>query len=167
MNTLTETLKQGIMIELNGYHHYHTASQQTSDKSARAVFKQLAADEAMHGRALQQMLEQYEQTCEISARPLAGRPTVKAKGADPIFSPEFKQKIADKHYELTALSVGVMLEENSIAFYRGWAAKTRDPKLMKLLKQLVAWEETHLAALMVQRRTFMESYWSTARFYPF
>jgi hypothetical protein len=34
MSKLEETLKQGIMIELDGYHHYHTASQPTRPRTA-------------------------------------------------------------------------------------------------------------------------------------
>jgi hypothetical protein len=113
------------------------------------------------------MLEQHEQTCRISVRPLTGKPTIVAAGSDPIFSREFMERLADKHYELSALGIGVLLEQSSIDFYKDWAAKTRDRDLKKLLQSLVAWEKTHLDALMTQRRTFMERDWNNARFYPF
>ncbi|MDI6739165.1 MAG: ferritin family protein, partial [Candidatus Edwardsbacteria bacterium] len=167
MNKLADTLKQGIMIELSGYHHYHTVAQRTDDKSAKNMFRQLAEDEARHGRILQNMLTEYERTCALSPGRLEGRPAVRATGDDPIFSPEFKLKVQEKHYELSALSVGILLEENSIKFYRQWAARARETKLKKLLKDLVSWEETHLSALMNQRRSLMENYWNQSRFSPF
>ena len=85
----------------------------------------------------------------------------------PIFSADFKEKIKDKHFEMSALSIGMTLEQNGIHFYRDLAAKATHPELKKLLEFLAKWEETHLEVLSKQIKYLQEDYWAEARFSPF
>jgi len=84
----------------------------------------------------------------------------------PIFSEDFKEKIKDKHFEMSALSIGMTLEQNGIHFYAILAAKASHPELKKLLEFLAKWEESHPRPSQ-QIKYLQEDYWSGARFAPF
>ena len=88
-------------------------------------------------------------------------------GPSPIFSEEFKTRIREKHFEMSALSIGMTLEQNGINYYSEMEKKADIPELKKLLHFLVQWEESHLEALSAQAKFFQESYWQGAHFSPF
>ena len=90
-----------------------------------------------------------------------------ASGPSPIFSEDFKGRLKGRHFELSALSIGMTLEQNSITFYRDMEKKAGDPELKKLAAYLVKWEQSHLDALSIQSNIFQEENWQEAHFAPF
>ena len=167
MNKVLEMLKLAIMSEQDGYHHYLTASAITTDKKAQQVFKALAKDEELHRQILLNGLEAYRQNKKWDAGEIKGKSKVSPAGKSPIFSEEFVKRIKDKHYEMSALSIGILLEQNSIDFYGKMKSTAKDQKLKSLLTVLVNWEKKHLEALVKQHNLFMNAYWEKARFQPF
>lgn len=167
MDKTIELLKLAIMAEQDGYHHYMTASAITSDKKAREVFKALARDEELHRNTLLDGIAAYSRDKKWSFAKIDGKSKVSSAGPSPIFSVEFVKRIKDKHYEMSALSIGILLEQNSIDFYTKMKSKTRNAKLKNLLSVLTIWEKKHLEALVKQQNLFMNAYWEEARFQPF
>ncbi len=167
MNKTIELLKLAIMAEQDGYHHYLTASAITTDKKAREVFKSLAHDEELHRQTLLDGIAAYSQNRKWSIDKIKGRSKISSSGKSPIFSDEFVKRIKDKHYEMSALSIGILLEQSSIEFYVKMKNSTKDVKLKTLLSVLVVWEKKHLEALVKQQKLFMSAYWEKARFQPF
>jgi len=167
MNKTIELLKLAIMAEQDGYHHYMTASAITTDEKAREVFKSLALDEELHRKTLLDGIAAYSQDKKWSVDKIKGRAKVSPSGKSPIFSEEFVKRIKDKHYEMSALSIGILLEQSSIDFYAKMKNSAKDVKLKTLLSVLVAWEKKHLEALVKQQKLFMNAYWEKARFQPF
>jgi rubrerythrin len=168
MTEILNLIRHAMQAERDGYYHYHTAAQRTDDAQAREVFQKLASDELAHHKMLEETHAAYEKMGRDAVLPaIAGGPTVDLSAPSPIFSPEFKERIKDKHFEMSALSIGMTLEQNGIHFYRDLAAKAAHPELKKLLEFLAQWEESHLEALSKQIKYLQEDYWAEARFSPF
>jgi len=167
MDKTIELLKLAILAEQDGYHHYLTASAITSDKKAQEVFKALARDEELHRKTLLDGIASYSRDKKWSLDKIKGKSNVSTAGPSPIFSVEFVKRIKDKHYEMSAVSIGILLEQNSIDFYSKMKSKAKNAKLKTLLSVLITWEKKHLEALVKQQKLFMSAYWEDARFQPF
>jgi len=158
-------LKEAILTEETGIQFYAAAAARTTDTRGREVFEQLARDEAEHKHWLRR---QYGHVVE-------GTPWEEMKpvfhadlsGPDPIFSAQLRARIGEAHWEMTALSVGLALEEATITRYRDLAGAADQPDVRRFFEELAKWEESHAAALSRQSGLLRESYWHEARFAPF
>ena len=168
MNPVIEMLKHAMQAERDGFYHYRNASEHSDDPKAKDVFDKLAHDELVHHKMLEEALAAVEKgrsPSDMMAR--AEGPSVDLSGPSPIFSEDFKKRIKDKHFALSALSTGMTLEQNGIAFYGDMEKKAQDPELKKMLAYLVQWEQSHLDALSTQVKLFQEANWADAHFSPF
>jgi rubrerythrin len=168
MNPIFDMLKHAMQAERDGFFHYQTAGERTGDPKAREIFLKLAQDELTHHKLLEEMLAALEK----GERPTDVLDTARAAfvpltGPSPIFSEDFRTRIKEKHFEMSALSIGMTLEQNGINYYSEMEKKADVPELKKLLKFLVQWEQSHLEALSAQARFFHESYMQGAHFSPF
>jgi rubrerythrin len=159
-----EGLKTALQTELNGIEFYRIAAQQTEDKKGKETFQMLADDELKHFNALQQ---QYSALIENTGwkKIDLGKATEFA-GESPIFSDELKERVKGKHFEVTALSIGALLESNSIDFYREMKEKSDDANAREMYEKLQEWEEKHLEAITRQLDVIKEDYWAEQRFAP-
>jgi rubrerythrin len=85
----------------------------------------------------------------------------------PVFSKDFKKRIEQAQFEMTALSIGILLEKNSIEFYKKSAQESENKDIKMLFNYLAGWEGEHLRVLVQQQKFLQEDYWTEARFYPF
>jgi rubrerythrin len=159
-------LKTALQTELNGIEFYRMAADKTTDTKAKNVFKMLANDEIMHFNELQKQFKTL-----LSSNRWAPRVTLKEaqhmfEGKSPIFSDEFMTRITDKHFEVTALSIGALLETNAVDFYRQMKEETDDPTARELFERLQNWEKGHLDALSRQLDLIKEEQWQEMRFEP-
>ncbi len=168
MNTseaILNGLKEAMIAERTGIEFYRTAAERTQDDQGRAVFLRLAADEQKH---LEYLRQHYQQLTGLGTAAAALElPEPGVNGASPIFSLELRQRINQAHWEMTALSVGLALEQASIARYRQLAAEAKQTELRRFFESLVRWEESHAAALQHQFNLLREDYWREAGFAPF
>jgi rubrerythrin len=67
---------------------------------------------------------------------------------------------------MSALSIGALLEKNSIEYYRKYAEQSENEEVKKLFSYLIEWEQGHLKALITQQKYLKEAYWENARFFP-
>jgi rubrerythrin len=163
---MAEGLLEAMRAEHEGHHFYSMAAETTSDPKGKEVFAQLAADELEHFEFLR---KQHESVLE-NGRPdadLSLGPRSDLSGSSPIFSSQIKERIADAHYEMTALSVGAQLELNSIRHYKQAAREADDPVLGSFYEELAAWEQGHFDALVAQQESLKEDYWAKSSFAPF
>jgi rubrerythrin len=159
-------LKDAILTEQTGNNFYTVASQNTSDDQGKEVFLMLAAEEALHQKWLQEQYGLLQQGKD--PQPLISTDSgAVLDDRNPIFSPELKHRIAEAHWEMTALSVGLELEHATIARYRDLAAASDSPELKHFFQKLMHWEEEHARALEQQSKLLREAYWSEAHFAPF
>jgi len=128
----------------------------------------LAKDETNHMQILKGLYQsvkeeeefKFDQVKEITS-------ILQTTSESPIFSKEFKDRLDKSQFEMTALSVGILLEKNSIDFYKRSALETEEKDVKMLFTYLADWEGEHLRALVNQQKYLQEDYWTEARFYPF
>ena len=157
-------LRMAIQAEIEGYEFYLVAAEKTHDSLAKEMFKSLAQDEVMHRQILE---ERYKHLIEKGAwqphKKLPGKP---GKGPQsPIFK-SLAKAAKGPHFEMSALSVGALLEQKAIEFYKKSAQESTDPHAKALFEELAAWEEEHFQLLDREYNQLREEYWANAHFWP-
>lgn len=165
MEKLLDILSSAMQVEIDGYHFYKLASEKTTDNKGKEVFSSLAEDEKKHYQILKGQYEKVRKTGGIEFKDKKVE-FFKSESPSPIFSEDFKKRIKDMHFEMSALSIGALLEKNSIEFYRKSAEESGDAEVKNLFSYLVQWEQEHLKALITQQQYLKEAYWQDARFFP-
>ncbi|MEE8597033.1 DUF2202 domain-containing protein [candidate division WOR-3 bacterium] len=161
-----ENLKIALQTELNGIHFYKMAAEKTEDKKGKEVFKMLSNDEIQHFNEIQRHYKSLLTANKWAPSISLGEATSMFKGESPIFSEELKSRIKEKHFEMSALSIGALLESNTIDFYRKMKEETDDPVAKELFEKLQKWEQGHLEAITKQFNVLKEEYWADAHFAP-
>lgn len=157
-------LREAMQAERSGHYFYTMAAERTTDEQGRRALLQLAEEEASHLRFLK---AQY-QAVESNGRPDAGIKLGSPGAATgSIFSPELRRRIAEAHYEMTALAVGIQLEVSSRDYYRARAEEAQDDVVKDFFQRLADWEQGHYQALLGEQQSLKEDYWQQAGFAPF
>jgi len=165
---LLEMVKNAIRVENDGYQFYRLAEEKTEDVKGKEIFASLAKDETNHMEILKSLYQSIKEKGEFKFDEVKDMKHILATTSEsPIFSKEFKQRLSQAHFEMTALSIGILLEKDSIEFYKKSAQKTEDKDVKMLFNYLADWEGEHLRALVDQQKFLQEDYWTEARFYPF
>ncbi len=160
-----EGLKIAMQTELNGIEFYKMAAEKTEDSKGKQVFKTLAEDEIKHFKELKRQYEHLLKDNDWLSRIEMGAPS-DFVGESPIFTDDIKTRIKERHFEMSALSIGALLESNSIDFYRKMKEESDDPVAKQLFEQLQKWEEKHLGAITKQIDLLKEEFWADAQFTP-
>ncbi|HOX42076.1 MAG TPA: ferritin family protein [Myxococcota bacterium] len=163
---LAEGLARAMQAEVDGHHFYRLAAQSTPDPKGREVFEQLAREEHDHFDFLKAQQRAILETGQPDAHAHLGSQAA-LEGPSPIFSEGFRARIKEAHFEMTALSVAIQLEESSFKFYDAQAAKAKGPAVKAFFRQLADWERRHHAALQRQHEAYKEEYWHASGFSPF
>ncbi len=167
-DVVLEILRKGIKTEFDGFQFYRTASEKTKDSKAKDVFNFLAGDEVKHEQMLKEQYKKVRETAKFKFEKQNNNRKLDTTSAYPIFSEGFKGRLLKEgSFEMSALSIGIMLEQNSIDFYRNSAEQIADLDAKALFVYLAQWEGEHLKVLVNQQRVLQEEFWSEARFYPF
>lgn len=167
-NNLAQILKDAIQVESDGYHFYKMAADQTIDPKGKEMLESLASDEIKHMKTLKEQYKLYQEQGKFDweEKKLKMKIPFDPSSVSPIFSESFKKRLDETHFEMAALSIGIMLEQNSIALYKKSAEETEDPQAKALFSFLANWEGQHLRALISQYNYLKEEYWNDARFFP-
>ena len=163
---ISRALLEAIQAERDGASFYLMASQSCEDPMGKQVFKRLAAEEMDHQEYLSAQYQAVLATGQLD-RSLKLQQTVNLPGASPIFSPQIKDRIKDAHFEMSALSIGIQLEQSAIDHYSGAADAAEDPAVGEFFRELVRWETGHHQALLRQQELLKDDYWSSGGFSPF
>ena len=165
---LLEVVKNAIRVENDGYQFYRLAEEKTKDPKGKEVFAALAKEETNHMQILKSLYESIKGKEEFKFDDVKDmKHILETTSESPIFSKEFKQRLSQAHFEMTALSIGILLEKDSIGFYKKSAQEIEDKDVKMLFNYLADWEGEHLRALVNQQKFLQEDYWTEARFYPF
>ena len=165
-NSIADGLFKAIQAEGDGYHFYLMAARSTDDPKGQEVFETLADEELEHQRFLKAQYMSYMKTGgpDISVR-LGGRANL--YGESPIFSSSLKERIADAHFEMSALSIGIQLELAASKYYKDQAKAVSDDAVKAFYLELAEWEAGHYEVLLRQQEALKEDYWSGSGFSPF
>jgi len=164
-NRLLPLLEGALRAERDGFQFYTLAAERSEDAGARDLFSHLAVEEQKHFDALQREYRSILTGSGWDPSVLLGerwRPT----SAGGIFSEDFRRRIEGKHLEMSALSIGILLERNAEAFYREAADNETDPTVRGFLGELADWESGHYEMLVREDADLREAYWSENRFSP-
>jgi len=162
---LTGILREAMEAERDGFTFYSMAAERSEDPGARETFARLAEEERSHYEALQ---TGYRALLEGKTwEPLGELPPRRAP-TEPggIFSEDFVRRIEGKHVEMSALSIGILLEKNAYAFYARAADAATDAAVARFFRGLADWEDAHFRLLLRQDEALKEEYWSENRFSP-
>ena len=159
-------LARAILAEVEGQHFYLMAAQSTQDEKGRQVFTLLAREEVLHQNFLRAQADALRRTGAPDRQVVLPTPEP-LPAEDPIFSSELRGRLAQAHFEMTALSVGLQLENNAERFYRTEARGATDEFVKQFFNQLADWESGHAQALLRQQESLKETYWTAGGFAPF
>jgi len=162
---ILDGLMKAMQAEVDGHNFYKMAANSAEDEKGKEVFKALAQDEVEHYVFLKAQYDSFLKNGKADTTVSLGKPSQSADS--PIFSESFRSRLTEAHYEMTALSIGVQLEESAIKFYQKEAGAASDPIVKKFYTELAAWEETHHRRLLKQQQELTEDYWHAGGFYPF
>jgi len=163
---LKKILKEAMQGELEGRELYNMAAEKVSDKKAKQVFEHLAQEEYSHYKTLQKIAEEYSAGKSITLGKLS-KPETFEDAESPIFTREFKDFLKDKHFEMSALSIGMKLELESSRKYKEMAIMTDDKTLKDFFLYLSEWEDGHYQAFKKQIDFFQENYETQNSLYRF
>ena len=148
-------LLRAIQIEARNAAIYESLAQlfQGYDDSVWAIFREMAAEERQHGAQLER---QYQER-------FGPVPTLAEQTKDVIEAPDLHDAEAlvfDSMTVVQALETGLRAEQEARDFYRQEVARTSDPELQKVYRELGEFEETHVRLLnekLAERRTARDS----------
>jgi rubrerythrin len=163
--SVSEGLATAMQTEIEGYEFYKLVAVKSKDPGAREMFESLAADEAEHSRVLSIMFKEMNKTGKFKTKKMAAKSKMTYKS--PVFSKEFLASKKSKNLEMSALSIGILLEQNSIEFYRGQQMIVPDVGAKRFFGSLAIWEGEHLRALLAQKTFLQRDIFAQARFEPF
>ena len=142
------------------------ASKATEDAQGREVFAELAQEELTHAAFLKTQYRSIAETGAVDADAKLGSPHA-VSGKSPIFSASLQARIGDAHFEMSALGVGIHLEQNAMEFYAAQALSVQDAAVRSFFRELSEWEAGHYHALLSQQQELQEDYRSRNGFSPF
>ncbi|HEB31266.1 MAG TPA: DUF2202 domain-containing protein [Spirochaetes bacterium] len=152
--------------EIEGRELYRMVSERTDDPQARDVFKYLAEEENKHFETLEKMYHSTLKGEEINVPDLPR--LVEFKDVEsPIFSEDFKNRIGQSHFEMSALSIALRLERDAADFYKKMAEESSDSGLKDFFKNLADWEEDHYRAIYREIQFLEDEYYQKNNFSPF
>jgi rubrerythrin len=169
MDTQTKEVLQGlktaIEAELAGHEFYKNAAKNTHDPMGKETFQRMAEEEMEHFNYLR---HQYRSVMEKGGYDPAKKLIKKQikYAENPIFSDDFRARIKDSHFEVSALTIGMKLELDAMTFYRTCAQKTRDESAKQFYTELAEWEKDHYLAFERQLELLKEEYFRANNFVP-
>jgi rubrerythrin len=163
---MLEGLRTALQTELNGMQFYRIAAEKTNDAKGKEMFMLLAKDEELHFKELQRQFDSLMSSSTWTPPVSLAKARTLFNDENPIFSEEMKQRIKGHHFEMSALSIGALLESNSIDFYRRMKEESSDPQAREFFEQLQKWEQRHLEAITRQMDVLKEEYWAEQHFTP-
>ncbi len=160
MDKRQSILLEAMEIELNGIELYKSVSEKTDDREASKMFKFLADEELKHYNALKKMFDKGK---EVKTE----LPVMEKISFERIFSDDFKKNLKGRNYEFSAISTGLLLEKNSVNFYRTQKEDATDTNEKELFATLEKWEKEHYKILEREYENLKVKFWEDNNFYPF
>lgn len=163
--TVTEILKQAILLEKRGYSFYTNVAHQSIDPEIKKIFQVMADEETLHVKFLSDQFVHFEKTQTFLKVDL---PDFASDGiANLVLSDEVKTKISAAGFEAAAIAAAIDMEKRAIEVYSGQAEKAVDPAEKELYGWLANWEKTHLKVLSELDNDLKERVWFDNQFWPF
>lgn len=162
---ILKALKSAMEAELIGHQFYKNAAQNTSDEQGKQVFQEMATEEMLHFNYLRR---QYQSIFDTGSYDFSTKLVKEAAKQDdnPIFSQKMRKRIKDCHFEISALTIAMKLEMDSVRFYRHCAEQAATEEAKNFYLELAEWEQEHLQSLEQELEMLKEDYWEANHFVP-
>ena len=145
-DAISGVLRRAFQVEVDGYTFYSMAVQSATKPAVKKLFERLARDETEHKAYIWAVMKRYEEHGASSFHFDPRDPDL-AEFSSQIFTESFKEQAQGEVSESGALSIGIQLESNAVAFFDAAARKASDPQIGGFFRFLADWEGSHLRTL--------------------
>ncbi|MFP4064040.1 MAG: ferritin-like domain-containing protein [Bacteroidales bacterium] len=164
--SVTDILKQAIIMEHRGKALYEQVAKQTGSEDVRKIFNVMAEEEQTHIDFLQKQLAYYNKKGSFDNNELDKAPGGEAI-ANTILDEKMVKDISGSGFEAAAISAAIDMENKSVEVYANRAAETDDPNEKELFEWLANWEKGHHRLLIELNEQLTEQIWYDNNFWPF
>lgn len=165
-NDVIDILRKAYQIEVDGYTFYSMTADRADKPAVQELFGKLAQDEVQHQAFLRQVANHYDAD-GVAAFSIVGKaPELKAF-ADRVFSERFREQAEGAAFEMAAVSVGMTLEKNAVAYFSTAATQATEAEVRRFYQFLADWEQQHLDALQALHTSVRADFWDKGGFAPY
>jgi rubrerythrin len=144
---VVEVIREAIRLEINGRAFFLHAEVVTHNELGKRMFKRLAEDEVRHLDTFSQLFSEVISGDEWKR--LVKEEEL--KGPSPLIEQlKLKLKKGEKAGELEAMSIGMELERNAVAFFKKSSKEATDPKAKQIFDEICEEEKLHYVLLQAQ-----------------
>jgi rubrerythrin len=165
-NEVLDILRKAYQIEVDGYTFYSMTADKAEKPAVQELFGKLAQDEVQHQAFLRQVAHHFDAN-GVAAFNIVGRAPELKLFAEKVFSDRFREQAEGAAFEMAAVSVGMTLEKNAVAYFSGAAKTATADEIRKFYQFLADWEQQHLDALQNLLESVRTDFWDKGGFSPF
>jgi rubrerythrin len=160
-DAITDVLRKAFQVEVDGFTFYSMTAERATKPAAQKLFERLARDETEHQAYIRTVMRRYEEQGASSFRFDPRDPDL-AEFSSQIFTDSFKEQAQGEAFEAGALSIGIQLESNAVAFFSAAANEASDPQISGFYRFLADWEGFHLRTLQQLFDSIRVDFWPEA-----
>lgn len=161
-----DILRKAYQIEVDGYTFYSMTADRAEKPAVQELFGKLAKDEVQHQAFLRQVANHYDAEGVAAFSQVGKAPELKAF-SDRVFTERFREQAEGAAFEMAAVSVGMTLEKNAVAYFTGAAHGATEDEIRRFYQYLADWEQQHLDALQHLLASVRADFWDKGGFSPF
>lgn len=161
-----KALKTALKIESDGARYYDMAATHSNHKGIKEIFRKFAEDERKHYKTILKYYEVYVEKGDWPERKFESEVNHDIHAMEKIFTKEFFEDLKSSSSELSAVSTGMLLEEESIKFYKERAEKETDIHAKEFYEELANIERKHHTLLAKIEKELLDRIWRHNKFSP-
>jgi rubrerythrin len=163
---MLDILRKAYQIEVDGYTFYSMTAEKADKPAVQDLFGKLAQDEVQHQAFLRTVLKNYHDKGVDAFAMGIVLPDLRAF-SEKVFTERFRDQAEGAAFEMAALSVGMTLEKNAVAYFSGASKNAEEAEVRKFYQFLADWEQQHLNALAALSETVRGDFWEKSGFSPY
>jgi rubrerythrin len=146
LDSIAAVLRKAFQVEVDGFTFYSMVAERADKPAVQQLFERLARDETEHQAYIKAVMRRYEDLGVGSFRFDRRDPDL-GEYSSKLFTEEFKGQVQGDILETGALSIGIQLESNAVAFFSAAARAASEPQISGFYQFLADWEGSHLRTL--------------------
>jgi rubrerythrin len=163
---ILDILRKAYQIEMDGYTFYSMTADKADKPAVQELFGKLAQDEVQHQAFLRSVLKNYHDKGVDAFSMGILLPDFRVF-SEKVFTDRFREQAEGAAFEMAALSVGMTLEKNAVAYFSGAAQNADEAEVRKFYQFLADWEQQHLQALAGLSDAIRGDFWDKSGFAPY
>jgi rubrerythrin len=163
---ILDILRKAYQIEVDGYTFYSMTADRADKPAVQDLFGKLAQDEVQHQAFLRSVMKNYHEKGVDAFSMGIVLPDLRAF-SDKVFTDRFRDQAEGAAFEMAALSVGMTLEKNAVAYFSGAVRNAAEAEVRQFYQFLADWEQQHLDALQSLCETIRGDFWDKSGFSPY